>query len=127
MKRLTKQREAILRCFSASLHPLSIEEIYQQTLSDIPRINLATVYRNIKMLLEEELISSVILPGETPRYEMANLSHHHHFLCLLCNRLYDIPGCPSGLSSLVPRGFKMVDHSIHLNGYCKKCNQLRKK
>lgn len=126
MKRMTRQRQAILDCFKAANRPLSIEEILKDARTIVPQLNLATVYRNLKLLVEEGILVAVDLPGNNTRYECVGLKHHHHFLCHGCNRLFDVEGCPEGISILVPKGFKLISHAITLAGYCGECTQSNK-
>ena len=122
MKRMTRQRAAILKCIAAANGPLSIDEILSAAEKISPEINRSTVYRNLKVLIKDEQIGSVELPGENVRYETMKLSHHHYFLCDLCNRLFTISGCPKGLIDMVPQGFKLLGHNITLNGFCAECS-----
>jgi Fur family ferric uptake transcriptional regulator len=121
MKRMTRQRQAIVECFKKNKRPLSVEEVLKEASKSIPQLNLATVYRNVKLLIDEGQIVAVDLAGGSTRYELVDLDHHHHFLCQKCDRLFDIPGCPSGIGSLVPKGFQLLNHTITLNGYCASC------
>jgi len=121
MKRMTKQRQAILDCFKSSNRPLSVEEILKDAGSAVPQLNLATVYRNLKLMMKEGMLAAVDLPGHNTRYECVGLEHHHHFLCQSCNRLFDIEGCPEGISRLVPKGFKLISHALTLAGLCLDC------
>jgi Fur family transcriptional regulator, ferric uptake regulator len=122
MQRLTRQRVAILKCFSGATRPLSVEEILLFASKDISNINLSTVYRNLKTLIGQGTINPVELPGGDIRYEVIEAQHHHHFLCEKCDRLFNIPGCPAGLAAMVPKGFKLQSHSITLRGTCTDCN-----
>lgn len=124
MKRMTRQRAAILKCFAGTERPLSIEEVLEEATAEIPEINLSTVYRNLKVLIEEGKIHAVNLPGNNVRYEVVEKGHHHHFLCIECDKLFNVHGCPKGLHELVPEGFKLLEHSITLNGKCQECAQL---
>ena len=123
MKRMTRQRQTIVDCLKEAKRPLSVEEILFAASKTIPHINLATVYRNLKMLIEDKQIMPVDLAGNSKRYEFVGLAHHHHFLCLKCDRLFDVEGCPKGIHELIPPGFKMVSHNITLHGYCPACQQ----
>jgi Fur family transcriptional regulator, ferric uptake regulator len=123
MKRMTRQRQAILECFKTSNGPLSVEEILKIAANMVPHLNLATVYRNLKLLVAEKTIATVELPGNNTRYELIGLSHHHHFHCHDCNRLFDVDGCPEGIASLVPQGFKLMAHAITLSGHCVDCTK----
>lgn len=123
MKRMTKQRQAIMECFKTVKRALSVEEILEMASTKVPQLNLATVYRNLKLLVEDKMIATVDLPGSNSRYEPIGLKHHHHFLCYGCDKLFDVEGCPGGISALVPKGFQLLDHAITLNGYCLDCTE----
>jgi Fur family ferric uptake transcriptional regulator len=85
-------------------------------------MGIATVYRNIKSLLENGLIGTVYLPGENPRYESSHHHHHHHFHCRLCDKVYDIHDCPGNLQQLAPDGFQVDRHELTLYGTCGACS-----
>lgn len=122
MERMTKQRRAILECFEKRGHPLSVEEIENEVSTCVQGVSLSTIYRNLKVLIQLGKIQTVHLPGSSePRYELVHLHHRHHFLCKTCDKLYEIQGCPEGILSMVPKGFKMLEHSITLKGLCKEC------
>lgn len=122
MRRVTKQRQAILRHLTEKKRPLSIEEIEAYVAEEIPTINLSTIYRNLKELLREEKVALVSIPKEKPRYEVIERAqHHHHFLCDRCHRTFKIEGCPNDLLKMIPEGFRLRGHSIILNGLCMEC------
>lgn len=84
-------------------------------------LGLATVYRAIKSMVEAGEIVEVPVVGEPPRYEPAGRSHHHHFLCRCCGKLFEVPGCPGDLHALVPKGFVLETHDLTLIGRCEAC------
>ena len=84
-------------------------------------LGLATVYRTLKLGVEEGWLNTVELPNAPTRYEMAGKKHHHHFECRECNKVFDIEGCPGNLQDLVPDDFILEDHEIILYGRCDKC------
>lgn len=88
----------------------------------LPGIGIATIYRNLKSLVEGGLLKVVEIPGASPLYELADLEHHHHFQCNECERVFDIPGCPGNLQNLTPPGFCVMSHNITLYGQCPECN-----
>ncbi|MFN9975666.1 MAG: Fur family transcriptional regulator, partial [Phycisphaerae bacterium] len=71
MDRHTSQRIAIEASLRSAQRPLSPAEILDAAKPDAPTINLATVYRTLKRLIESGLIRPVELPGEPSRYELA--------------------------------------------------------
>ena len=119
--RTTKQREAILAVFNSVKDPLSPEEVLRRATKEVPGLGLATVYRNIKKLVEEGFLVVVDIPGKAPRYELSGKHHHHHFLCRKCDHLYEVDGCSTNIKTLAPRGFQMEDHFITLFGICRIC------
>lgn len=89
--------------------------------AEVPGLSLATVYRNLKQLIEAGEIASVSLPGDSPRYESAQHSHHHHFQCTECQRVFDVHECPGDMTALAPAGFTVERHELTLYGRCSDC------
>jgi Fur family ferric uptake transcriptional regulator len=123
MERSTRQREAIRSAIAAARRPLSPREVLEAARKVVRELGMATVYRNLKLLVAEESIQAVTLPGEVPRYEMGAPPHHHHFQCTSCRRVYDIAGCPGNLRRLAPRGFTVEHHDVTLYGRCADCGK----
>lgn len=121
MERSTRQRTAIKDVIEASGRPLSPQEILDASQQVVPSLGIATVYRNVKALLDEGSIEVVTLPGEAPRYESAHQAHHHHFQCKRCERVFDVFSCPGSLKNMAPPGFKVEGHELTLYGSCSDC------
>ena len=124
MSARTKQREAIRDAVAAAGRPLTPAEIHALVSPQVESIGMATVYRTLKLLVDEGFIVPVEMPGEPPRYELEHPAaghHHHHFRCDECQRVFDLEGCVSGLKGLLPSGFSMRDHEIFLFGTCAEC------
>lgn len=102
---------------------MSANEIWDRLKSkeESQGIGIATVYRSVKRGVEEGQLISVELESGSIRYELANLEHHHHFLCSDCSRAFDIEGCVRNLEKLLPSGFEMTKHEILLYGRCADC------
>lgn len=126
MERSTRQREALRNVIEGAQRPLSPQEILDEAQASVPGIGIATVYRNIKLLLDAGEIEVVSLPGENPRYEPAHREHHHHFQCDTCRRVFDVHQCPGDLKGLAPKGFKVHRHELTLYGLCKDCAALKR-
>jgi len=123
MERATRQRDAIKSIIQASRRPLSPREVLEGARASVRALGLATVYRNLKLLVAEGTVQVITLPGESPRYEMKESGHHHHFQCTTCRRVYDVPGCPGNLRRLAPRGFTVEHHDVTLYGRCSDCGK----
>ena len=120
MERITKQGTAILNAIQTAQRPLLAQEILQAASVEVPGMGIATVYRNIKSLVDNGLLTTVHLPGENPRYESAH-HHHHHFHCTRCQKVYDVHDCPGDLKQLAPKGFAVESHELTLYGACDAC------
>jgi Fur family transcriptional regulator, ferric uptake regulator len=121
MERDTQQRRAIRAAFRTAGRPLSPQEVLEAAQTDVPRLGIATVYRNVKALVDEGWLAPVELPGEPPRYEIAGKEHHHHFMCRHCDRVYELDGCSGNLRAGVPRGFRVEGHEVVVYGLCRAC------
>jgi Fe2+ or Zn2+ uptake regulation protein len=87
--RMTKQRRIILETLkSVKTHPTA-EELFEMLKRLIPRISLATVYRNLNILIEQGLISVIILKGMPRRFD-GDLSSHYHIKCSNCGIIEDV-------------------------------------
>jgi len=120
-ERTTRQRSAILHALRHAGRPLSPQELLEGARVAVESISLATVYRSIKLMEEEGLITRVPLPGEPDRYESAGKPHHHHFHCRGCGRVFEVDGCPPNLEHLLPKGFTLDSHELTLYGRCADC------
>ncbi|MBP6217257.1 MAG: transcriptional repressor [Oligoflexales bacterium] len=121
MERKTKQRHAILNVLEEEGRPLSHQEIFDKAKELVPNLGIATVYRAVKDYLEVGELVPVTLPGDATRYERTGKHHHHHFWCRLCDKLFEVEGCPGTLNVQVPKGFKSEFHEIVFKGLCASC------
>jgi Fur family ferric uptake transcriptional regulator len=121
MPRNTTQKSAITTAIDESGRPLTAQEILESAQKVVPTLGIATVYRQLKRLVEHEEIQPVELPGEPARYESAHHDHHHHFHCQRCGRVFDVPGCHAHIDSGVPAGFVVERHEVVLYGSCAEC------
>lgn len=122
MVRATQQRKAIHKVLVNCGRPLSVGEILDLAQNEAVGLGIATVYRNLKALQEEGQVVQVDLPGQPPRWEIVPGSHHHHFLCNTCDKLFEIHGCPEGIAGLLPKGYTLAEHELLLRGQCDACS-----
>ena len=125
-RRLTRARRLILEIVRASdAHP-SAAAVYRDVRRRLPRVSLATVYRNLRMLAAEGLMSERA-DAAGMRFD-GNTGPHDHFTCLTCGRIYDVPA-RDGLSPVttVRAGFEVLSRRIEFYGRCSRCNTQRRK
>jgi Fur family transcriptional regulator, ferric uptake regulator len=121
MKRQTSQRTALEQVFRREQRPLTIEDILKQGRKLVRSLNQATVYRNLKVLIETGWLRQIHHPALGALFERAELEHHHHFHCRACDRLFDLPVCAFDESTAVPSGFVTKGHEVFLFGSCPSC------
>ncbi len=121
MERSTRQRDAIKSVIDSAQRPLSPQEILESAKAQVAGLGMATVYRNLKSLVESSSLVVVSLPGESARYESAGHKHHHHFHCTGCNKVFDVHQCLGKMLNLAPAGFTVERHELTLYGTCAQC------
>jgi Fur family ferric uptake transcriptional regulator len=121
MKRKTSQRAAIEQTFRNQDRALGIEEILRNGREVVESLNLATVYRNLKLLVEKGWLKQINHPLLGTLYERTGKAHHHHFHCHACNRVFELPGCALNEGDAAPKGFVVENHEVFLFGICPSC------
>lgn len=122
-KNSEKRNELLKILRGTKTHP-SAEWIYQQMKETYPTIGLATVYRNLKILLEQNLIFKVDVGDGTDHFDAGIEIPHDHAYCRMCGGIFDIYDIPDTyLNELSADDFSVEAHSLILYGKCKKCKQ----
>jgi Fur family ferric uptake transcriptional regulator len=121
VKRNTVQRKAIEEVFKQHNRPLRIGEILKHGNKLTPSLNQATVYRNLKLLVNSGWLTRVAHPVLGTLYERAGKEHHHHFHCRSCNRILELPGCALKEDEMAPDGFIVEEHEVFMFGICPSC------
>lgn len=99
--------------------------IFNRVKKRIPQIALDTVYRNLKYLADQGLISIVGVYQDAQRFD-ANMQNHHHFICEKCGLIRDFY---SDILSRVapPKEAKQFGEplSLHIEvkGICQTCRK----
>ncbi|MBQ6796042.1 MAG: transcriptional repressor [Clostridia bacterium] len=119
----SKQRDALIEILqSTDTHPTA-EWVYEKMREIFPNVSLATVYRNLKHMIEIGMAREIYTDNSS-RFD-ANMTEHYHFLCRKCNKLIDI--FPEGVSSEVKEmkklGFEIDRYDLSVYGVCKDCKE----
>jgi Fur family transcriptional regulator, peroxide stress response regulator len=122
-KRATRQLEAVFQALQDDpTHPFA-DEIYRRVRKKLPRISLATVYRNLQRLVEDGKIRTVLLGERVARYD-PETSDHDHFVCESCGRVIDLfleRKRQVDLTSLANDGYIVTTHKLTVYGVCRVC------
>src|SRR5258707_5907044 len=83
--RLTPQRFMIMSVIQEAQEHLSVEQIAERVQERNPYVSLSTIYRTLELLRELGLVRENHVPGEQPRYEIAEGKAHHHLIYRKCH------------------------------------------
>ena len=120
----TKRRLAIYEVIANTHKPLDVQEIIEVLRSKKIKINKTTVYRILTIFMENGLINQIELSEGKFRYEIANKSHHHHLVCLTCNKIQGVEGCDlRSFENLIKEkmSFAIKNHKLEFFGICSYC------
>lgn len=122
-RRDTAQQRAIRDAVETAGRPLSVQEIHELAVEHSTGLGLRTVYRVLNRLLDDGAVVPVAIPSQPDRYESARVAatHHHHFRCEVCDRVFDVDACPGGLDRMLPAGFELAGHEVSMWGECDQC------
>ncbi|MDD2586779.1 MAG: transcriptional repressor [Syntrophomonadaceae bacterium] len=126
--KITPQRRLILEVLQESNRHLSAEEIAELVREIQPSVSVATIYRNLNLLVEIHLVSKLDLHDGPARYEL-NRGHDHHMVCLDCGTAIKIGACPmqEDIKNIIQeKGFEVSSHHFEITGYCKQCQLKRR-
>lgn len=117
----SEKRNELLKVLRGTVKHPSAEWIYEEMKKKYPEIGLATVYRNLKILLEQNLIFTVDVGDGTDHFDAGIDIPHDHAYCSVCKGIFDVPEC--GIGEFSTDEFFAESHSLVLFGKCKKCKQ----
>ena len=117
--KVTPQRLAILKEIDKKGHA-SIEEIYEKIKDSFPSISLATIYKNINALKDEEIICEVCL-HQKPKYELKKESHAH-FICKKCGKVEDVP-FNDIVRKEINKTYPNTQKELYIYGICEDCKK----
>ena len=117
----TPQRIEITNALMVHGH-LTIEKLYEILLKKFSSISLATIYKNINIMIESAFIQEVKVPRAKSVYELTKEAHSH----LVCEKCGNVEDTCVDLSSikkldLGESAFKINKAELVLSGICEDC------
>lgn len=120
-ERLTNQKQFILDyLINTKIHPTA-EEVFLNVKKILPRISLATVYRNLEQFAQTGKVLAI--NGTIKRFD-GDVSDHQHFICNSCGKVYDIFCQTPEIKNFKKHTHKIgkvENYQITFNGKCEKC------
>ena len=104
-QRYTKRRRALVEVLDAADGPLTIPQVLELD----PGLAQSSVYRNLALLEQAEIVHRIITSDDFARFELAEdlTEHHHHLICARCGDVVDFT-----LDARVERDLEQVLHSV---------------
>ncbi|TCT16810.1 Fur family zinc uptake transcriptional regulator/Fur family ferric uptake transcriptional regulator [Natranaerovirga pectinivora] len=122
----TPQRKTILTVLLEQKdNLLTAQGINLECIKHKKNTNITTIYRNLELLNEFDLVHKVISDDGTAHYKLKCIeNHHHHLICKGCGKMEVIDYCPIKILENLSesKSFTLTDHKLELYGYCKQCN-----
>lgn len=118
----SRQRELIYNALmNTQSHPTA-ETIYKQLRVDVPKLSLATVYRNLNQLCDLGSARRLRINGSPDRYDGV-VKPHYHFCCEHCGDVCDVTISESVINSLLSSemGHSPTYCDVIFYGSCLKC------
>jgi len=127
--RMTNQREIILRELRKSRQHLTADELYDRVKKDMPRISLATVYRNLEILSGAGIIGKLEISGRQKRFDY-DVSEHDHIYCTECHKVNNLGLERQGLHAKevkAVKGYTVTGYRLEIIGICPACQKRKEK
>ena len=126
-KRLTPQRRRILEVLLASKEHLDVEQIRHRAERLGVRVSYATVYRTMRMLVDQGIIKERHFDDGTARFEYVKEGEHHdHLICTRCGQVVEFfdDAIEKRQDVVVAKyGFEITGHRHEIYGLCGACRR----
>jgi len=127
--RITPVRCAIIEMLGKSRKPLSYVDLKKILSGKKIYPNKTTIYRELDFLQSQKLAVGVQLRDGIMRYELSGAKHHHHIVCLDCNRVEDVIVKENleHQEKIIAKNklFFNVMHALEFYGLCHSCANNR--
>jgi Fur family peroxide stress response transcriptional regulator len=119
---VTAQRTAVMEFLHGNTDHPSVDTIYKRVKKRFPYISRATVYNTVKTLTRAGMLQEVLVQQDKTRVD-SNVSRHHHFKCLRCGRIEDVPYdiLTAKHVSEHAKDYHVEEVRVVMEGRCKQC------
>ncbi len=119
----SRQREEILKILrNTDTHPTA-SWIYDELKKDFNNLSMGTVYRNVNILIDQNLVTKIESGSSFDRFD-GNVESHYHFICQECDSIHDMP--MPVMEELNKKAASSTNHAIKNHrisfyGLCENC------
>ena len=121
--RITETRKAVIDFIIQSHDHPSADVIYQALLPAFPNMSLATVYNNLKVLIDEGFVSELKVRNDTTTYYDFMGHQHLNVICEKCGRIadmdLDLPDVQQEAADQT--GYQITKSQMVVYGICPDC------
>lgn len=122
--KITPQRLQIIGAIMQHKHA-NIDNIHEIIKQTNPSMSLATIYKNIKVLVQENVIIEIAFADNKTRYELVPYVQHGHMMCKLCGDISDVHINFKDLTVKTMHKDSIIDEiQINVIGTCSNCNTV---
>ncbi|MDD6331592.1 MAG: transcriptional repressor [Clostridium sp.] len=113
----------VLKTLQELKRHLTADEVYEFIKKEHPMIGRGTVYRNLKILVEEGAIRKVEVPDGSDRFDFT-LKDHYPIKCVKCGDIFDVdmeqlPDLKAKIRDT--HGMEFLGYDIFFKGICPAC------
>src|SRR5438309_7017287 len=119
--RSTPQRYAVMAFLIEQSGHATAAEIFEAVNRVDPRSSRATIYNNLRDLVQAGLVREVAMEGRAARFDAKGM-RHHHFICDRCGNVEDIEwyNVPRPASKSIGKRV-LRECEVIFRGLCTKC------
>ncbi|MEG0329037.1 MAG: transcriptional repressor [Longicatena sp.] len=123
IRKSSKQRDLILNYMKQIDGHVSAEQVFKDLNTNEQKISLATIYRNLNILVEMNEIKKIAHPIEGYQYDKTCIPHYH-LHCIKCDRIVDLDipymdNLNTEMSEITKLPIKT--HALMVEGICEDC------
>ncbi len=124
--KLTNARLSVLEALEQHDGHMTSTDVLEAVALINPAIGRASVFRTLDLLTQLAIIRPTYIDSSiTPTYVLMPDGHHHHIICVNCNKIIEFENCGlSGLTAQLEAQFnvKLSGHLLEFYGKCGDCS-----
>ena len=120
--RQTIQRQFILEELTKLKNNPTVPDLYDIVRKRLPIISLATLYRNLEIMVDKGMIRKMEVGGTAKRFE-AITQPHYHIRCSCCGKVDDIDVEINDDLKVAAKSclYQIQGHRVEFSGVCPEC------
>jgi Fur family transcriptional regulator, ferric uptake regulator len=123
--KLTKARQVVLSAIEQAGGHVTSTDVLERVGGLDNNIGRASVFRTLDLFTRLSIIRPTYIgTSMTPYYVLMPEGHHHHIICIICNRVIEFEDC--GLEAMAAvlenrLNVKLTGHLLEFYGRCDQC------